>query len=128
MTATSGGEPGGRAARAAGRLDHAYYVLDDPLVGDDVYDGLLNELRAIETENPELRTPDSPTQRVGGKPVTGFEQYEHREPMLVARHARSAEELEAWEGRICTLLKRFDIEAGEIGYVTERRSTVWRSR
>jgi DNA ligase (NAD+) len=100
-------------------LDHAYYVDDDPLVGDDVYDGLLNELRAIEAENPELRTPDSPTQRVGGKPVEGFEQYEHLEPMLSLGNARSAEELEAWEARIRNLLKRFDIAAGEITYVTE---------
>ena len=83
-------------------LDHAYYVKDDPLVGDDVYDELINELRGIEEENPELRTPDSPTQRVGGKPVAGFEQYEHREPMLSLGNARSAEELEAWEGRIRT--------------------------
>ena len=51
------------------RHDHAYYVLDDPAVGDDVYDALLNELRDLEQANPELRTPDSPTQRVGGKPL-----------------------------------------------------------
>ncbi|MCB0877098.1 MAG: NAD-dependent DNA ligase LigA, partial [Solirubrobacterales bacterium] len=90
-----------------------------PLVGDDVYDGLLDELRAIEIERPDLRTPDSPTQRVGGKPVEGFEQYEYLEPMLSLGNARSAEELEAWEVRIRNLLKRFDIEAGEITYVTE---------
>jgi DNA ligase (NAD+) len=100
-------------------FDHAYYVRDDPLVGDDTYDRLLDELRAIEAEHPELRTPDSPTQRVGGKPVDGFEQYEHREPMLSLGNARSAAELEAWEGRIRNLLKRFDIAAGEIDYVTE---------
>jgi len=100
-------------------LDHAYYVLDDPLVGDDVYDALLDELRGIEAANPGLRTPDSPTQRVGGKPVEGFEQYEHLEPMLSLANARSAEELEAWVGRIRNLLRRFDIDAGEITYVTE---------
>jgi DNA ligase (NAD+) len=118
----AGGDPAARSAELReriGELDHAYYVLDDPLVGDDVYDGLLDELRAIESEHPELRTPDSPTQRVGGKPVEGFEQYEHLEPMLSLGNARSAEELEAWEGRIRNLLKRFDIEAGEITYVTE---------
>ncbi len=119
---SAGGDPAARSAELReriGELDHAYYVLDDPLVGDDVYDGLLDELRAIESEYPELRTPDSPTQRVGGKPVEGFEQYEHLEPMLSLGNARSAEELEAWEGRIRNLLKRFDIEAGEITYVTE---------
>ena len=113
---------GQRAAELRDRifeLDHAYYVNDDPLVGDDVYDELLNELRAIEEEHPDLRTADSPTQRVGGKPIEGFEQYEHLEPMLSLGNARSAEELEAWEGRIRNLLKRFDIEAGEITYVTE---------
>ncbi len=113
------------AARAAElrerieRYDHAYYVLDDPLVGDDVYDELLDELRAIEAERPELRTPDSPTQRVGGEPVEGFERYEHREPMLSLANARSAEELEAWEARVRNLLRRYDIEAAEISYVTE---------
>lgn len=100
-------------------LDHAYYVLDDPLVGDDVYDGLLDELRALEEADPELVRPDSPTQRVGGEPVEGFEQHEHLEPMLSLANARSAEELEAWEGRIRNLLKRFDIDAGAIAYVTE---------
>ncbi len=56
--------------------DHAYYVLDDPTIGDDEYDALLNELRDLEEANPELRTPDSPTQRVGGKPLDKFEQVE----------------------------------------------------
>jgi len=113
------------AARAAelreeiAGYDHAYYVLDDPLVGDDVYDKLLDELRAIEAEQPELRTPDSPTQRVGGQPVEGFERYSHREQMHSLANARSAEELEAWEGRVRNLLKRYDIEADEITYVTE---------
>ena len=102
-----------------GRYDRAYYVLDDPVVGDDVYDELLAELRAIETEHPQLRTPDSPTQRVGGEPVEGFERYEHREPMFSLANARSAAELEAWEERIRNLLKRYDIEAAEITYVTE---------
>jgi len=115
-------DPATRAAELRAeiaRYDHAYYVLDDPLVGDDAYDALLDELRAIEVENPELLTPDSPTQRVGGEPVEGFAQYEHREPMLSLANARSAADLEAWEARIRNLLKRFDIEAGEIAYVTE---------
>ena len=102
-----------------GRYDHAYYVLDDPLVGDDDYDKLLDELRGIEAENPELRTSDSPTQRVGGEPVAGFEQYEHREPMLSLANARSAEEIEAWEARIERLLTRYDIDAEQISYVSE---------
>ena len=54
--------------------DHRYYVLDDPEIGDDAYDALLDELRALEAEHPELRSPDSPTQRVGGQPLDKFEQ------------------------------------------------------
>jgi len=99
--------------------DHAYYVLDDPKVDDHVYDELLGELRELESEHPALRTPDSPTQRVGGRPLEGFEQYEHAEPMLSLANARNAEELLAWEQRVANLLKRFDIDAGEIAYVTE---------
>ena len=49
-----------------------YYVLDEPTVGDDVYDALLDELRAIEADHPKLRTPDSPTQRVGAPPLSRF--------------------------------------------------------
>ena len=99
--------------------DHAYYVEDDPTISDAEYDVLLNELRDIEAENPELLTPDSPTQRVGGKPLDKFEQYEHAEPMLSLANARNADELAAWEARIRNLLKRFDITADQISYVTE---------
>jgi DNA ligase (NAD+) len=52
---------------------HRYYVLDDPVIGDDQYDALLDELRALETEHPELVTPDSPTQRTGGEPIERLE-------------------------------------------------------
>ena len=99
--------------------DHAYYVLDDPTIGDDEYDALLNELRDLEEANPELRTPDSPTQRVGGKPLDKFEQVSHPEPMLSLGNVRNEEELRGWESRIRNLLKRFDITADEFGYVTE---------
>ncbi len=99
--------------------DHAYYVLDDPTVGDDAYDALLNELRDLEEADPDLRTPDSPTQRVGGKPLDKFEQVEHPEPMLSLGNVRNEEELRGWEARIRNLLKRFDIAADEFGYVTE---------
>ena len=101
------------------RHDHAYYVLDDPLLDDAEYDVLLNELRELEEANPDLRTPDSPTQRVGGKPLDKFEQVEHPEPMLSLGNVRNEEELRAWEGRIRNLLRRLDISAEEFGYVTE---------
>lgn len=99
--------------------DHAYYVLDDSRVADDKYDELLNELRALEAEHPDLLSPDSPTQRIGGRALDHFEQYEHAEPMLSLANARNAEELEGWEQRIRNLLKRFDISVSEIAYVTE---------
>jgi DNA ligase (NAD+) len=99
--------------------DHAYYVLDDPRIDDDAYDALLDELRALESEHPELLSADSPTQRVGGKPLDKFEQYEHAEPMHSLANARNPDELRAWDARISNLLKRFDIDVGEVAFVTE---------
>src|SRR3979490_922469 len=72
--------PEERAAELRRQLDYhgyRYYVLDDPEIGDDEYDRLLDELRAIEAEHPELITPDSPTQRVGGEPVSDLEKVSH---------------------------------------------------
>ncbi|HYQ78612.1 MAG TPA: NAD-dependent DNA ligase LigA [Solirubrobacterales bacterium] len=99
--------------------NHLYYVLDDPEIGDDAYDELLNELRAIEEENPEVRTPDSPTQRVGAPPLGRFEQVEHREQMLSLGNSRNEEELRGWENRIANHLKRLDITASQFSYTTE---------
>jgi DNA ligase (NAD+) len=75
---------------------HRYYVLDDPEISDPEYDALLNELRDIEAEHPELRSPDSPTQRVGGQPLDKFEEVPHLQPMLSLANARNEEELAAW--------------------------------
>ena len=99
--------------------NHLYYVLDDPAVGDDEYDALLNELRTLEEQNPELRTPDSPTQRVGAPPLDRFEQVKHAEQMLSLGNARNEEELRGWENRIANHLKRMDISASEFNYTTE---------
>jgi len=101
------------------RHNRLYYVLDEPEIGDDAYDELLDELRAIEADNPDLRTADSPTQRVGAPPLDRFEQVEHLEPMLSLANARSEEELRAWETRIRNHLKRLDISASEFSYTTE---------
>jgi DNA ligase (NAD+) len=111
-----------RAAELRRRLQHhnrAYYVLDDPEIGDEAYDELLNELRDLEAENPELRTPDSPTQRVGAPPLERFEQVEHAEPMLSLGNARDEDELRAWEARLANHLRRLDIAASEFSYTTE---------
>jgi DNA ligase (NAD+) len=96
-----------------------YYVLDDPIVDDDAYDALLDELRTIEADHPELRTPDSPTQRVGAPPLDRFERVEHAEAMLSLANARNEEELRGWETRIRNHLKRLDIAAAEFSYTSE---------
>ena len=101
------------------RHNRLYYVLDDPEIGDDDYDALLDELRGLEERNPELRTADSPTQRVGASPLDRFEQVRHAEPMLSLGNARSEEELRAWETRVRRLLEKLDISAAQTSYTTE---------
>jgi DNA ligase (NAD+) len=105
--------------REIARHDHRYYVLDDPDVGDDVYDALLDELRRLEDEHPDLRTSDSPTQRVGGQPIEKFEQIRHGEPMLSLANARSPDEFRAWEARLHNRLRQLDIQPGELRFVSE---------
>ena len=99
--------------------DHRYYVLDDPEISDPDYDDLLRELREIEEANPELLTPDAPTQRVGGAPLDKFKQVTHHEPMLSLANARDEDELRAWAKRVERRLERLDISGREIRYVTE---------
>ncbi|HSS33203.1 MAG TPA: NAD-dependent DNA ligase LigA [Solirubrobacterales bacterium] len=111
-----------RAAELREQLDHhnrLYYDRDEAEIGDDAYDELLNELRAIEAEHPELLTPDSPTQRVGAPPLERFEPVEHAEAMLSLGNARNEEELRAWETRLANHLKRLDITASQFSYTTE---------
>jgi len=98
---------------------YRYYVLDDPSITDDKYDALIDELRAIEAEHPELRTPDSPTQRVGGEPVSELTKVTHRQPMLSLANARSEEELRAWIERMRNHLAREGIEDPDFQYVAE---------
>jgi DNA ligase (NAD+) len=105
--------------RVISHHDHRYYVLDDPELSDDQYDELIDELRRLEEENPELRTPDSPTQRVGGRPLDKFDQVRHREPMLSLGTVRSPEEFRAWETRLHNRLRQLDIEPGELRFVSE---------
>jgi DNA ligase (NAD+) len=85
---------------------HRYYVLDDPEIGDDAYDALLDELRALESSHPELASADSPTQRVGGEPVGRLEKVTHLEPMLSLGNVRSEQELRAWVERMRNHLAR----------------------
>jgi DNA ligase (NAD+) len=111
-----------RAAQLRDELNehgYRYYVLDDPTITDDKYDALLDELRAIEAEHPELLTPDSPTQRTGGPPVSTLNKITHRQPMLSLANARSEEELRAWIARMRNHLAREGIEDPEFQYVAE---------
>jgi len=117
-----GGQPQERAAELRRLLDYhgyRYYVLDDPEIGDDQYDALLDELRAIEAEHPELVTPDSPTQRTGGEPVSDLEKVRHPQAMLSLANARSADELRAWITRMRNHLAREGIEDPQFEYVVE---------
>ncbi|MGA7632160.1 MAG: NAD-dependent DNA ligase LigA [Terriglobales bacterium] len=90
--------------------EYRYYVLDDPEISDADFDKLMNELKRIEAGHPNLITPDSPTQRVGGKPREGFIKAKHSSPMLSLDNAYSEEELRDWERRVHELSGRTDLE------------------
>jgi DNA ligase (NAD+) len=105
--------------RALEHHNHRYYVLDDPEVSDTEYDQLLNELRDLEAEHPELRTPDSPTQRTGADPLDKFEQVRHLQPMLSLANARNEEEMAGWVVRSERYLARQGVEMGDVRFVTE---------
>jgi DNA ligase (NAD+) len=90
--------------------EYRYYVIDDPEITDAEFDKLMNQLKALEKEHPELITPDSPSQRVGGKPREGFVRVPHSSPMLSLDNAYSEEELRDWERRVHELSGRKDVE------------------
>jgi DNA ligase (NAD+) len=90
--------------------EYRYYVLDDPEVSDAEFDRLMNELKKLEADHPDLITSDSPTQRVGGKPREGFVKVAHSAPMLSLDNAYSEEELRNWERRVHELTGRNKIE------------------
>src|ERR1700676_3606687 len=90
--------------------EYRYYVLDDPEISDADFDKLMNELTRLEAENPKLITPDSPTQRGGGKPREGFVKAKHYPPMLSLDNAYSEGEVGDWERRVHELTGRTDLE------------------
>ncbi len=121
-TARKEAAPGERVAELRRQLEyhgHRYYVLDDPEIGDDRYDALLDELRGLEAEHPELVTPDSPTQRVGGEPVSDLVKVSHPQAMLSLANARSEEELRAWIQRMRNFLAREGIANPMFEFVAE---------
>lgn len=106
-----------RAARLREQINYhnyRYYVLDDPVVSDADYDRLLRELRQLETEFPQLITPDSPTQRVGAEPLKAFGQITHAMPMLSLDNAFSDEELAEFDRRV-----RERLGVTEVAYTAE---------
>src|SRR4029077_4211739 len=84
--------------------EHLYYVLDQPEITDAEYDALMRRLQGLEAEHPELITPDSPTQRVGGKPREGFVKVPHSSPMLSLDNALNEEEMREFDRRVRSLL------------------------
>ncbi len=112
--------PSSTAKSAARRVDdlrdqirhheHLYYVLDAPEIEDPDYDALMNELKALEREHPELLAPDSPTQRVGGKPREGFVKQPHSRPMLSLDNAYNEAELRDWDRRVHELTGQAKVE------------------
>ncbi len=92
------------------RHEHLYYVLDAPEISDAAYDALMNELKKLEAAHPDHVTPDSPTQRVGGKPAEGFKKAQHSRAMLSLDNAYSAEELADWDRRAHELAGKLPVE------------------
>ena len=113
------------AARAAelreliDEANHAYYVLDQPTVNDALYDDWMRELEALEEADPELRTPDSPTQRVGAPASGRFPEVRHRRAMLSLANARGPEELAAWYRRARTVMEQEGLGSREVEFVVE---------
>jgi DNA ligase (NAD+) len=101
--------------RALHEANYEYYVLDAPTLSDAEWDALLRELKQLETEHPELITPDSPTRRVGAEPATQFRKVRHLAPMYSLDNAFSAAELAAWEERNARIAS--EVRVG--GYVAE---------
>ncbi len=96
------------------RHDRLYYILNQPEITDQQYDELFAELKKLESERPELVTPDSPTQRVAGRPLEGFTTVRHAVPMLSMDNTYNADELRAFDERVRKLL-----EASRYDYVVE---------
>ena len=99
-----------RLRREIDRHNHLYHVLDQPEISDAQFDALLNDLLALEAERPELVTPDSPTQRVGAEPASGFQEVRHPVPLLGLGNAFDEDEFMAWHRRASDTLERGDFD------------------
>ena len=108
--------------------DHAYYVLDQPVLSDAEYDRLMRELAELEAAHPELATPDSPTQRVAARRPSEFARVVHREPMLSLGNIQTDEELDEFDARVHRLLGLPDGEPVALRRRAEARRARGRAR
>ncbi len=99
--------------------EYRYYVLDSPEISDAEYDGLYRELQDLEAVHPEFVTPESPTQRVGGEPLSAFGQVRHGEPMLSLANAKNEDELRAWHTRVVKLSAEAGWDPAALRFVLE---------
>jgi DNA ligase (NAD+) len=99
--------------------EERYYVLNDPEISDAEFDALMKELEALEAEYPDLVTPDSPSRRVGGRPVEGFATVEHSAPMLSLENSYNEEELKAFDDRLRRGLADAGAAIERVPYVAE---------
>jgi DNA ligase (NAD+) len=114
--------PAERIADLRARIRHhedRYYVLNDPEISDAEFDALMVELASLEAENPDLATDDSPTRRVGGRPVEGFEAVEHQVPMLSLENSYNEDELAAFDERLRRGLAEQGLAVAAVPYVAE---------
>ncbi|HLN19223.1 MAG TPA: NAD-dependent DNA ligase LigA, partial [Patescibacteria group bacterium] len=98
---------------------YEYHVLDRPDMTDEVYDSLMHELRDLEQEYPELRAPDSPTQRVGGKPLAKFQKVRHEVRQWSFDDVFDYEELKKWEEKVKRMVEKIEFKNQELEYVAE---------
>src|SRR5579862_5362452 len=119
MPATDPGQRIRQLREALRRHEERYYIHNDPEISDEEFDRLLHELERLETENPDLVTADSPTQRVAGQPTAGFETVEHLVPMLSLDNAYNDEELRAFDDRVRKALASGGPAKEAIAYVAE---------
>lgn len=101
--------------------DYKYYVLDQPTITDEEYDKLFKELEKLEKEHPDLKSPHSPTQRVGGPPLESFQKHEHKKPMLSLQNAMDFKELQDFESRIQKLARGSSRAQKKIEYLCEAK-------
>src|SRR5579872_1397129 len=96
--------------------EYLYYVADDPEISDAAFDKLMNQLKQLEAEHPDLATPDSPTHRVGGAPREGFQKVRHNTPMISLDNAFSLEQLRDFDRRVHELTGREKVD-----YIAEHK-------